>query len=504
MVASYLNIRDLFTAAHVSSRWRATLLSVSSLWSNIQHGNDDEMLAMLEWSKSAPLRVSIKFGCPPEKVMNTLYNNSARIVSLRSDNRAVLKKLLSRPVGSLKVLSIGVDGPDILHDARDIADEPAEVVPSLRVLSVEGNIGGFGFCVPHLTHFKFKGWYSQETDGEMLLSILGVFRQCPMLEVVDVGWGEELYNSEDIALAGRDVISLPHLRYLAQEQYVEIDQPWLPDLLHLPQLCSIYLKKPPIVYGPGPGPVPLPFLDHKSSYLSDIRRVKLVTVYDYSENRIETFMEVINGQGTFLSFQKTILPGGLHRDPWTIIDGEINPANLRALRFINTGSPMVLCLDNHQLRRGGGKLANYVAQGLRDLENVTTLILSNSAIEPCLFALEPENPEKSWWCSTVYSLVICLPSKLDLTGTDMLQSLLRVAKKRKTAKAPFRSVTLVIPSTTLVVSPGELAALNEHIERFEFLAGDDALDWDVDKYFIPDYDPLRRRRDESAFDLDES
>jgi hypothetical protein len=72
-------------------------------------------------------------------------------------------------------------------------------VPSLRRLTVGGNIAGFGFCVPHLTHFKFHGWYSQETDGEMLLSILGVFRRCPMLEVVDVGWGEELYNPEALS-----------------------------------------------------------------------------------------------------------------------------------------------------------------------------------------------------------------------------------------------------------------------------------------------------------------
>ena len=338
----------------------------------------------------------------------------------------------------------------------------------------------------------------------MLLAILGVFRRCPMLEVVDVGWGEELYNSEDLVFTDKDTIPLPHLRYLAQEQYVGIGQRWLPDLLHLPESCSIYLKKPPVVYSAdGAGWIITPFIHSKSSYLSDIRRVRLRTVFDRSEDTIETFMELVNVQGTLLSFQKTILQGGLNSDPWAIIEDEVNSCNLCALMIVNTGSPIVLCLDNYQLRRSEGGSATSVAQGLWNLENVTTLILSNSAVEQCLIALEPDNREKLQWCSTVHSLVIHSPSQLDLTGSDILQSLLRVAKKRKIAKAPFRSVILAIPSTNLVVSPGELTALGEYIERFEFLAGDDALDWDVDKYFIPNYDPLQRQRDKSAFDLDE-
>jgi len=444
---------------------------------------------MLEWSESAPLHVSIKFVCPPEEVTNALYNNSARIVSLRSDNRAVLKKLLSRPMSSLKVLSIGMDGPDGLYDARDIADEPARVVPSLRVLSVENNVEGLGFCTPHLTHFEFHGWYSQETDGKMLLSVLGVFRQCPMLEVVDVGWGEELYNSKDLVFTDKDIISLPHLRYLAQERYVAIDQPWLLELLHLPHSCSIYLRKPPIEYSPdgfGPlGPLSLPYIHYKSPYLSDIKRVKLATAYDRSEDRIEIFLEIVTGQGTLISFRKTVLLEGLDRDPWAIINEDINPRNLCTLRFVKAGSPTILFLDNYQLRPVEGDSAIYIARGLLDLGNVTTLILFNSAIEPCLTALEPDNREKIRWCSTVHTLVIRSPTHLALAAADVLQSLLRVAK-------------------SLAVSPEELAALNECIERFELLAGDDALDWDVDRYFIPNYDPLRRRRDESAFDLDES
>jgi len=501
MAASYLNTDNLFTAVHVSYHWRATLLSFASLWSNIQCGNDEEQLAMLRWSKSAPLRVSLEWGCPPEGVMNLLFDNSARIISLNSDNRIVLMTLLARPMSSLRVLSIGLDE----SETRDLPDEPTKIVPFLRKLSVRGNIGGLGFCVPHLTHFKFHGWYSQETNGETLLSILGIFRRCPMLEVVDVGWGEELYNSEGLVDMREDVVSLPHLRYLAQEQYVRIDQSWLPDLLNIPQSCSVFLKKPPVAYIPeGVGQLAIPCIYTDSPYLSDIRRVKLRTMYDWYGDRIEIFMEIVNSQGILLSFQKSTLLGELEprRDPWAIIDNEINPVNLCALGVINAGSPVVMCLDNYRLRLEEGESTLYVAQGLGDLGNVTTLILSNSTAEPWLAALEPDNREKIEWCSTVHSLVIYSPSQFDLTGSDILQSLLRVSKKRKIAGAPFRSVTLAIPSTDLVVSLGELAALGQYVEWFEFLTGDDVLDWDVDKYFIPNYDPLQRRRDKSAFDAD--
>jgi hypothetical protein len=55
-----------------------------------------------------------------------------------------------------------------------------------------------------------------------------------------------------------------------------------------------------------------------------------------------------------------------------------------------------------------------------------------------------------------------LASHLDLTGSDIVQSLLRVSKGRKIAGSPFRSVTLAIPSPDPEVSSGELAALNEY------------------------------------------
>ena len=505
MVASHLDVDDLFTAAHISHYWRAALLSFPNLWTNIWYGNDEEILTMLQWSKSAPLCVSILFGCPSEEVMDSLYNNSARIVSLKSDNHAVLKKLLARPMTSLQVLSIWLIGPEIQDDARDLADEPAKAVPSLRRLSVYGNIGGFGFCVPHLTHFKFHGWYSQEADGMIFLLVLGVFRRCQTLEVVDVAWGEELYNPRAFAFTAEDVISLPHLRYLAQERYFPIDQPWLPDLIHLPQSCSVFLKKPPIDYDPkSTDLISLPFLSNKSPHLSNIRGVKLGAVYARMKNAIETVIEVVNDQGIVLSFQKVILLRYLtpRRDPLAVMGGELNPVNLCALGCINYGSPVVLCLDNCQLPHEGSLATTNVAQAFYGLENVTNLILHNSTVEPWLVSLEPNNQGKIECGSTVRVLVIYSPCQSDDTGSDILQSLLRVSKKRKIAGIPFRSVTLAIPSATSTVSPGELAALNDCIERFEFMTGDDVLDWDLDKYFTPDRDLLQIRRDKSAFDVD--
>ena len=113
--------------------------------------------------------------------MVILYNGS-RIVSLRSDNRIVLKRLFAHPMSSLKVLPIGPNELKFLDGSLDLADEPAKVVPSLRRPSMEGNIGG---TESHLTHFKFHEWYPQEADDEMPHSVLEVFRRWPMLEVAE-------------------------------------------------------------------------------------------------------------------------------------------------------------------------------------------------------------------------------------------------------------------------------------------------------------------------------
>ena len=433
-----------------------------------------------------------------------LCNSSARIVSLDSDNYPVLKRLLAHPMTSLETLSLRLDGFEIPDDASDLAGEPAKVVPALRKLSVGGNIGGFGFCIPHLTHFKFHGWYSQEIGGKMLLSILDVFRRCPMLEVVDVAWGEEFYDFQPPDLTQVVPVPLSHLRHLAQEQYVQITQPWLPDLLRLPKLCSVFLKAPILYLSMDTDPLSHPFLSANRPSLTDIRHVKLRAPYDPSYDAfgaaIETTIETINGQGAILSLQAAVLLVSSEPRPdwWTAPRDALTSLGLCVLQVFSTGSPLVLCLDNYQL---GDEASTSVVQALYDLEKVTTLILCDSTVEPCLVALEPDNREKLVWCSTVHSLVIYSPSQLDSTGSDVLQSLLRVSKKRKMAGAPFRSVTLVIPSGTLVVSSGELAALDEYIERFEFLTGDDAMDWDVDRYFIPDYDPVRTRPDEFAFDV---
>jgi len=241
-------------------------------------------------------------------------------------------------MASLKVLSIQLDGSEAQCDARDLADNPVTAIPSSRTLIVNGDIGGFKPRAPHLTHFKFYG-YLRPTD-EGLLSVLEVFRQCPMLEVVEVACGAEQYDRESFIFTAEEIISLPHLRYLVQEQYGPIDQPWLPNLIHLPQSCSVVLKKPSIAHNPEHiGPAALPFLPNTSPYLSD-------------------------------------------------------PASLSAPRSVNTGSPIVLCLEYYLLRCGEGQAATYVAQALDDSENVTALILSNSAVEPCLLLLEPNNREK--------------------------------------------------------------------------------------------------------------
>ena len=49
------------------------------------------------------------------------------------------------------------------------------------------------------------------------------------------------------------------------------------------------------------------------------------------------------------------------------------------------------------------------------------------------------------------------------------------------------------------MSSGALAALDEYIKRF-FASSGDATDWNVDRYFVSDYDAVQTIRHRSAFD----
>jgi hypothetical protein len=73
-----------------------------------------------------------------------------------------------------------------------------------------------------------------------------------------------------------------------------------------------------------------------------------------------------------------------------------------------------------------------------------------------------------------------------------LQPLLKVARRRKAAGFPFRSVSLFLlhdPRSEQV-----LEELRGCIERLEVVTGDNVLGWSIDKYFLGGLDHLQERQ----------
>ena len=60
---------------------------------------------------------------------------------------------------------------------------------------------------------------------------------------------------------------------------------------------------------------------------------------------------------------------------------------------------------------------------------------------------------------------------------------------------PFRSVSLFLYANPGQARDQDLEELRTYVGELEVVTGDDALDWDVDKYFLDGLDHLLKGRD---------
>jgi len=121
--------------------------------------------------------------------------------------------------------------------------------------------------------------------------------------------------------------------------------------------------------------------------------------------------------------------------------------------------------------------------------NVRTLILSRSAVGPCLSAPneDPGTSGNNRWLLPINTLIIYPgppPSLHFGSYQTILLSLLKVAQKRKVVGFPFKSVSLFLCGDLEWEWDGLLKELGGCVEKLEVVAGDDVLDWSVDKYFL--------------------
>jgi len=456
-VASHLEYdTSLIAATHVCHLWRVTLLSSSRLWSHLDFANEERALAFLERSKSSPLSVDIvELEEPTEIVKESLKKVATRVTALWAAHDSFLDELLAQFMPELEALEI-----------IDVFEPPPKKpthLPSLTSLVISG-FDPLQFRVPLLTSFHLThdpGSDSMEWAAGILLDF---FRNCPLLE--------DVILSCDVYLDSSDgVISLPLLRTFAHESLCDESQLRLFDHFSLPSTCRVVLvvNATKRHYGPRIPGLPTP---RDSSYLSDIRTVKIATHSDYmgaNKDRSTLKIDLVNSTLRAISFGRILWshehPSALSRQGF-----------LDIFENVETGSVETLCFDHYPTITPYEALKvtpEYVAQGLFKFRNLKTLILVGCDIIPCLGGLSS--------CPSVDTLVVHFMYLADPFGSGVISKVEELAVSRKGTGTPLRVLTLVFPPSTKVCLV-ELERLTSYVGRVEVVSGDDTLSWNVNKY----------------------
>ena len=178
--------------------------------------------------------------------------------------------------------------------------------------------------------------------------------------------------------------------------------------------------------------------------------------------------------------------------------GEFELVGDSEMKFLMVLRTSISCMGLNAFRSTYVSLKEALGLG-----NVKTLILSRSAVLPCLSALnkDPGASDHTRWFSSMHTLIIHPDSDQDLRYLhDYLYDLvfprfLSIAQGKKVAGSPFGSVSLFIrganPRWRLDPVLEELRCVGE----LEVVLGDDVLDWDIDKYFLDGLDHLQKNGD---------
>jgi len=427
-----------------------------------------------------------------------LRQQSKRIATLKLRHWWVQKKFLSEPLPSLRRLEIFLE-----YCYDDEWDEEWDTVwapvwgpikgatswsfPSLTSLVIY-NLRSIPFYVPHLTCFKF---WDQEppSHADRLISFLN---ECPHLQHLNISYVGGLQNNHDL------VVSLPSLQTYTETTFDDVCPLTVLNALSLPPFCSVTLRFRGNDETATTVDDPLPNFDNPD-YLAEIKRVKLRTTHDADGNEVAGMVELINAKGTKVCSHRTIFleeqEGCQQILEWNEHHAH-NAMHLNILRNLDGRAVEVLCIDGHASRDVGGVPVEFLKEAL-GFGNVRTLILSRSAVGPCLSALneDPGASGNSRWFVPIDTLIIYqAPHRQGLDHT-FLPLLLNVARKRKVAGFPFKSVSLVLRNDLGWHWDGVLERLKDCVEKFEVVVGDDVLDWDADKYFLDGLEHLQKNQD---------
>ena len=435
-----------------------------------------------------------------------LRQQSRRISTLKLRNWPIQKKLLSEPLPSLKRLEIfssyygnedesdeNIWGGDWDVDIWDediwesVSEQTKEATswsfPSLTSLIVYG-VNPTSFYAPNLTCFKFR---HQDCHCRMG-GLVGFLGNCPLLEHIDISY---VHTSE--RMNPDLVVSLPNLRTYTQTDSVKRSPLAVLNMLSLPPLCSVTLKlwsdrgTTELDY------ILLPF--ENPDYLAEIKRVKLKVTDKICGSEVAGALELVNAKGTKVCSERMVHER-IERQPYAH-RGTPHPPNVAHLDFIRNldgRSVEILCIDGYSLLDVRGVAIEFLKKAL-GFGNVRTLILSRSAVEPCLSALngDPGASDYSRWFLPIHNLIIYSSEEGRWPPERILQPLLSVAQRREVAGFPFESISLFFRYG--LGWDEVLDRLERCVGKLEVVIGDGALDWDVDKYFLDGLEHLQGDRD---------
>ena len=474
LVASYLPREALIKATHVSHRWRTILLSSPRLWTDLNFFRREQLLPFLKRSKSAPISIFIAIPFVPdlETAYNFLAQHAKRIETLTIIGMGPHLPISLPPMPSLRELECVWDCP--------LANDPADriILPAVTTFIVRG-CGTLPFIVPQLTKLQV---YSDARLGiDELLHFLDRF---PLLEELRVG-----YDAGIITPPHHDPIELPRLRLYGHYTSADTDLRLL-DKLSLPPSCSVVMNYKNS-YSTRRG-VDNPF--YNPSPLDDLKRISF-RMTNPQEYFVDGAVELIDA-----SNRRVLLEAYIGRRLLDDIKG-IHYVNY--LINLDASTVELLCVEGPDPWELG-----YAKEVLFCLKGIRTLVLSDLVVASYIMALDPESGEDEdasidfWLCPELAVLVVHAREFSDQFGEDILESLPGVARRRKDAGMPFKSISLFIsrswdeytygPMESCVV----LERLRSCVEKLEIIMGDDAMDWDMDDYF---FDGLEIRRDRQLF-----
>ena len=359
-------------------------------------------------------------------------------------------KLLDQPLATLRTLEVSVQYERF--QVPTLHSTPNEF-PALTSLTVRNVSAALAFRGPRITQLHIT---ISTLCNRGVLAFINLVESCALLEELEIE--NETGLVDDLPLSPDHVIPLPHLRSFTQTLHCDLHSAGVLNNLWLPPSCSVLLRCVPVGIGKGYPPLSLPDLRNRS-YLTNVKRLKVFYAEGCVGHKCSTTLDFINDSGTRFTVRTEFI------NYYTSL-----PEECTGGERINLPASMVevLCIGGHKEVQ------------LEKYQHLTTLILSESVVYQYLESLA--GPEILDTLESLRTLVLFVEPLL-LTS-DLVRALLKVARKRAKAGLPLQTITFACPSMPL---PGDLMVLevlDVYVERVVLLLGDDALDWDHDKYFL--------------------